>query len=93
MFHSIIVFQGNKLFKEGKYELAKAKYEKVLIFLFCAKLNLMLLCSSVNIFLIENLVTWILWDFVYFVSVWISDFVVWIDLYITCIGFLLYIPW
>jgi len=57
MFHSIIVFQGNKLFKEGKYELAKAKYEKVLIFLFCAKLNLMLLCSSVNIFLIENLVT------------------------------------
>jgi len=54
MFHSIIVFQGNKLFKEGKYELAKAKYEKVLIFLFFAKLNLMLLSTSVNIFLIEN---------------------------------------
>lgn len=30
MFHFIIVFQGNKLFKQGKYELAKAKYEKVI---------------------------------------------------------------
>jgi len=34
-----------------------------------------------------------IWDFVYFVFVGISDFVVWIGFYITCIGFLLYIPW
>lgn len=30
MFLAVILFQGNRLFKEGKYELAKAKYEKVL---------------------------------------------------------------
>jgi len=32
----LLFSQGNRLFKEGKYELAKAKYEKVFIFLFCA---------------------------------------------------------
>lgn len=27
----IVQFQGNRLFKEGKFELAKAKYEKACI--------------------------------------------------------------
>jgi hypothetical protein len=36
----LFIFQGNRLFKDGKFELAKAKYEKVnIVFTFISSIS------------------------------------------------------
>lgn len=59
----LFCFQGNRLFKEGKYELAKAKYEKVWSPWYCLVFNVLQSYPSYN---------WNLFDCVaaYFDKLW-----------------------